>query len=81
VAPVAWNGRGAAPAPAAAATRDVWAADGWEPYAVVERDALAPGDVVAERTIVEQEDTTVVVPAGWHGRVAEAEILVLERLA
>jgi N-methylhydantoinase A/oxoprolinase/acetone carboxylase beta subunit len=44
---------------------------------VVERAALEPGDAVAERTIVEQEDATVVVPAGWSGTVADAEILVL----
>jgi N-methylhydantoinase A len=80
VAAVAWDGHGAREG-APAATRDVWEGDAWAPYTVVERGALAPGDAVAGRTIVEQEDTTVVVPAGWHGRVADAEILILERAA
>ncbi|MEA2362329.1 MAG: N-methylhydantoinase [Thermoleophilaceae bacterium] len=70
----------AAPAPrGAAVTRDVWRDDAWRAFTVVERAALAQGDAVAERTIVEQEDATVVVPAGWSGTVAAAEILVLTK--
>ncbi len=37
------------------------------------------GDRVDERTIIEQEDATVVVPAGWSGTVAEAGTLLLTR--
>ena len=33
------------------------------------RRAAAQGDVIGSRTIVEQEDATVAVPAGWRGRV------------
>jgi N-methylhydantoinase A len=77
---VGWDGHGAG-AGAQPATRDVWDGGAWVPFGVIERAALAPGDAVPERTIIEQEDTTVVVPAGWHGRVAEAEILILEHAA
>ena len=36
-------------------------------------------DAVAARTIVEQEDATVVIPDGWTGVVGDADVLVLER--
>ena len=48
-------------------------------YTVLERDALLPGARIAPRTIVEQEDATLVVPAGWSGEVAAADIVVLTR--
>ena len=38
-----------------------------------------PGDRIAAETIVEQEDATVVVPAGWSGAVAGNGTLLLER--
>jgi N-methylhydantoinase A len=71
--------RGAGGAPPAEGTREVW--DGGAPvaYAVRERDALAPGDGLDERTIVEQEDTTLVVPGGWSGTVTATDIIILER--
>ncbi len=34
---------------------------------------------IAPETIVEQEDATIVVPAGWRGRVGAGATLVLER--
>jgi N-methylhydantoinase A len=77
VSATAWETPAAVAPRAAAIARDVWRDGAWEAFTVVERAALAPGDVVAERTIVEQEDATVVVPAGWSGTVAAAEILVL----
>jgi N-methylhydantoinase A len=77
VSATAWETPAAAAPRGAAATRDVWRDDAWEAFTVVERAALGPGDAVAQRTIVEQEDATVVVPAGWSGTVAAAEILVL----
>ena len=43
------------------------------------RDALRPGDVLGSRSIVEQEDATVAVPAGWRGRVEAGRTLVLQR--
>jgi len=72
-----WETPAAAAPRGSAVTRDVWRDGAWSPFTVVERAALEPGDGVAERTIIEQEDATVVVPAGWSGTVADAEILVL----
>ena len=46
---------------------------------MLERDALAPGARIEECTIVEQEDSTLVVPPGWAGEVAAADIIVLRR--
>jgi N-methylhydantoinase A len=54
-------------------------AGSWRPWTLVSRAALRPGDEVGPETIVEQEDATVVVPAGWSGRVGSAATLVLER--
>jgi N-methylhydantoinase A len=79
VEPPAWAG--ALGAGATAATREVWADGAWQRYAVVERDALGAGDRIAPRTIVEQEDATLVVPAGWSGAVAAADVIVLDREA
>ncbi|HEU4976500.1 MAG TPA: hydantoinase/oxoprolinase family protein [Baekduia sp.] len=63
----------------AEAVRDVWDDGAPVAYAVRERDALAPGDTIDERTIVEQEDSTLVVPAGWSGEISAADILILTR--
>jgi N-methylhydantoinase A len=72
---------GAAPARAAGAAgrRDVWVDGRRETYAVLERDALGPGSAVGPRTIVEQEDSTLIVPDGWRGDIGAADILVLTR--
>ena len=43
------------------------------------REALAQDDTIAAETIIEQEDTTVVIPPGWSGRVGAAGTLVLQR--
>jgi N-methylhydantoinase A len=66
------------PVAAAAGTRRVWAG-GWASWRTVARDSLAPGDALWPETVVEQEDTTVVVPAGWSGRTGAAGTLVLAR--
>jgi N-methylhydantoinase A len=66
------------PVAAAAGTRRVWAG-GWGSWRTVARDSLAPGDALGPETVVEQEDTTVVVPAGWWGRAGAAGTLVLGR--
>jgi N-methylhydantoinase A len=69
-----------APSPSATTRRPVF--DGaWDEWTVRRREALAPGDVLAAGTIVEQEDATTVVPPGWGGRVATGQTLVLERAA
>lgn len=80
-APVVWLGEDGAEltAPAAAGTRAVWVDGTPVDYAVIARTSLTTGAIVAQRTIVEQEDTTVVIPAGWQGRVEADGILVLEK--
>jgi N-methylhydantoinase A len=69
------NGAGDGPRPAG---RDVYAG-AWRTWTLDRRAALRPGDELAPETIVEQEDATVVVPAGWSGRVGAAATIVLER--
>ncbi|HET7429722.1 MAG TPA: hydantoinase/oxoprolinase family protein [Gaiellales bacterium] len=64
-----------------AATRRVWSGGAWGTWTAVARSSLSAGDRIAPETIVEQEDTTVVVPAGWHGSVAAAGTLLLGREA
>jgi N-methylhydantoinase A len=71
---VAEDGRRAA----VAATRRVYHG-GWREWAAAGRDALAQDDTIASETIIEQEDTTVVIPPGWSGRVGAAGTLVLQR--
>jgi N-methylhydantoinase A len=60
--------------------RQVWDG-GWRTWRTLMRDALATGTVIEPETIIEQEDTTVVVPARWRGAVAAAGTLVLNREA
>jgi N-methylhydantoinase A/oxoprolinase/acetone carboxylase beta subunit len=57
----------------------VYAAGAVRRFALVHRAALGPDSNIAPETIVEQEDATIVVPAGWHGRVGAGATLVLER--
>jgi N-methylhydantoinase A len=59
----------------------VWSGGAWGTWTAVARSSLSAGDRIAPETIVEQEDTTVVVPAGWHGSVAAAGTLLLGREA
>jgi N-methylhydantoinase A len=61
------------------AARGVYAAGTVRRFALVHRASLGPGGNIAPETIVEQEDATIVVPAGWHGRVGAGATLVLER--
>ena len=67
------------PAVATAATSRRVFDGAWSEWTVRLRDALRQGDVLGPRTIVEQEDTTVVVPAGWRGRVEAGHTIVLQR--
>jgi N-methylhydantoinase A len=62
-------------------SRWVWGGDGWREWRAVAREALGAGDALGPETVVEQEDTTVVIPAGWWGRVGAAGTIVLEREA
>jgi N-methylhydantoinase A len=79
VAPPEWAGERATAA--APATRAVYSAGAPVAFAVVARDALGPGDRIAPLTVVEQEDATLVVPAGWTGAVGAADVIVLSREA
>ncbi len=52
-----------------------------ERFGVRRREALAPGDAIPPCTLVEDVDSTILVPAGWAGRVAEYGHIVIERAA
>jgi N-methylhydantoinase A len=69
------------PTSAATGTRDVRTADGRVPHAIHARDALRAGDLVAGPAIVEQYDTTILVPAGWTLRVVAGGSALLEERA
>jgi N-methylhydantoinase A len=75
-----WQSTPPAAPSAAAPTRQIWA-DGWRTWETTTRDSLAEGDLLTPETIIEQEDTTVVIPLEWSGRVGAAGTLVLERSA
>ena len=64
--------------PAVAGTRLVYHG-GWRRWTAAGREQLAQDDTIAAETIIEQEDTTVVIPPGWSGRVGAAGTLVLQR--
>jgi N-methylhydantoinase A len=80
IAEIDWTSAERSGERATASERRIWDGD-WQTWQSVRRDSLAPGDTLAPQTIVEQEDTTVVIPAGWHGAVAAAGTLVLTREA
>ena len=82
--------RVAAPAPAIdwslrpdpaphARERSVWRDGGWRDHAVVERRSLGEGAAVAGPCLIEQEDATTLIPAGWTGTVAAAGTIVISR--
>ncbi len=54
------------------------ASAGFETAAVYDRAALAAGTRITGPAIVEQADTTTLIPAGWRCRVAEAGHLLIE---
>jgi N-methylhydantoinase A/oxoprolinase/acetone carboxylase beta subunit len=49
--------------------------------AVDDRAALGERQFFAGPAIVKQPDTTILVPSGWHCRVAVSGILLLEPIA
>ncbi len=53
-------------------------ATGFEDAAVYRREALAAGRRIAGPAIVEQPDTTILVPSGWCGMVGAGGVLILE---
>ncbi len=62
---------GPSAAPARKGSREVYARDGgrFVPFAVCDRARLRAGNVVEGPAIVEQPDSTTVIPAGYRGRV------------
>ncbi len=60
-------------------SRDVWRDGAWQAHAVIERSALAEGATVEGPCLLEQEDATTLIPAGWSGGVAAAGTIVLSR--
>jgi len=67
----------AAAAPPAEQTRAVALTD--ERYAVRQRAALPPRTPIAPRTLVEDVDSTILVPPGWSGRVEDFGHIVIEQ--
>jgi N-methylhydantoinase A len=59
--------------------RPVWTGGGHVAYRVLDRRALAPGATVAGPLVIEQDDATTVLHAGWSGAVRAAGTLVLAR--
>jgi N-methylhydantoinase A len=59
-------------------TRSVWTDVGREEVEVIDRMTLADGDAVAGPAVLEQDDTTIYLPAGTHGHVDGAGNLVLD---
>jgi N-methylhydantoinase A len=59
------------------AVRDVWFPGGFRPTPVLGRSALEPGSRFEGPAIVDQPDSTTVVPPGWSGAADEPGSLVL----
>ena len=59
--------------------RTVWLGDAPSTARVLIRDRLRPGDRYDGPAVIEQEDTTVLVPPGWAVRVDDAANLRLDR--
>jgi N-methylhydantoinase A len=58
--------------------RRVWIAGAWTGVPLYARDRLRPGNRIEGPAIVEQMDSTTVVPPGWTARVDGFSNLVLE---
>ena len=61
------------------AHRRVLLPEGAAQVPVLLREALRAGHVLAGPALVDQDDTTVFVPEGWHGAVHDSGSLILER--
>jgi N-methylhydantoinase A len=74
----------AGPDPVAAAriaTREAWIGGAFRPVPVLDRARLLPGNRFAGPAIVEQMDSTTLIPPGWSARVDAYANLILERAA
>jgi N-methylhydantoinase A len=61
------------------AVREVYFRDGWLKAEVYDRDHLAVGARVCGPSVVEEMDSTILIPPGYCGRVDEYGSLVIER--
>jgi N-methylhydantoinase A len=61
------------------AMREAWLGGAFRPVPVLDRARLAPGNRFDGPAIVEQMDSTTLVPPGWTARVDSYANLVLER--
>lgn len=68
-----------APPPVPEAVRAIYLQDRWAEARVYKRSALAPGSSITSPAIVEQKDTTTVIPDGWEAKVDAHGNLVLMR--
>jgi N-methylhydantoinase A len=46
-----------------------------------DRGRLAAGETILGPAVIEQEDSTTLVPPGWHARVVAGAALLMERSA
>jgi N-methylhydantoinase A len=67
--------------PVAASTdhRDIYLDGAYRRANVYQRDGLRSGDVLHGPSILEQEDTTTIVPPGWSARVDHLGNIVITR--
>jgi N-methylhydantoinase A len=71
---------GATGKPVTVGARPVWFdATGFVPTRVLDRDMIGFGDIVTGPAIIEQMDTTTVVPPGWTARLDAVGNLLLTR--
>ncbi|MCB8883703.1 hydantoinase/oxoprolinase family protein [Acidisoma cellulosilytica] len=72
----------AATEPAAGTSRAVWFEEtgGYVETAILDRFGLLPGQIVAGPAIIEQLDSTTVLPPGWTARAAAGNCLIIERM-
>jgi N-methylhydantoinase A len=75
----AWDGAGGKARARKRGERDVWRGSRRERYALYEREDLGQGARVSGPAIVEQDDSTIVVPPGWRLSSAAAGTALLER--
>jgi len=68
------------PAAAVIDHRDIYLDGAYRQAKVFQRDRLRRGDIVHGPGIVEQEDTTTVVPPGWSARVDHIGNIVITRV-
>jgi N-methylhydantoinase A len=59
--------------------RPIWSDGAWQDAEVVPRAALGPGDTVTGPAVVEFEEATCLVRAGWSGSVDPVGTLILAR--